>query len=121
MRQARCVPENTFRSRTPQRAARAAASLLLAAGLGAPSFAPASAADPVRIQTSPQPANTTPSGSHTQAQRLSALQGLEDESLAPHKAGEWSDTEVVMVILLLVFLFPIGLIVLIVLLCTDGG
>lgn len=121
MRRVHCVGEVASRSRTLRRAAAAVACLLLAGSLGPPPFAPAGAADPVRVVTSPRSATSTPGESRPQAQRLSALAGIEDETLARHSAGEWSDSEVVMVILLLVFLFPIGLVVLIILLCTDGG
>src|ERR1022692_4602167 len=97
---------------TRKRATTAVASLLLAAGLlGAPAIAPANAADAVCAQQESRSTSTRP-----QTQRLSDLARLEDESLAKHTAGEWSDAEVILTLLLLIFLFPIGLIVLIVLL-----
>jgi hypothetical protein len=46
---------------------------------------------------------------------LDDLAAAEDEKLAEQKAGRWRDGEIVCVVLLLIFLFPIGLIVLVVL------
>lgn len=59
-------------------------------------------------------------GSADQDQLFRDLQSCEDEKLETRAAGEWSDSEVLLVVLLLIFLFPVGVIVLIVLLCTDG-
>jgi hypothetical protein len=48
------------------------------------------------------------------------LEPLEDEALASHEAGsKWSTLQIVIVVLLIIFLLPIGLIVLIVLLIVD--
>ena len=101
---------------------RALACLLLAGLLGSPTaMARADAGDQGRAQLEHRSTGTAPAGTSTQAQRLSDLSKVEDESLAEHAAGEWSNSEVVMVVLLLIFLFPIGLIVLIILLITDGA
>ncbi len=50
---------------------------------------------------------------------FSELAKNEDEGLARHVAGDLSTGEIILVVLLLIFLFPIGLIVLIILLVTD--
>jgi hypothetical protein len=51
---------------------------------------------------------------------LDALEREEDEGLATHRAsGGWAWWEILIVVLLLVFLFPIGLIVLIILLIVK--
>jgi len=90
-----------------------AGTLLLAPGL-------ARAADP--------PATTAVRSASTSARpslapdTFDALARDEDESLAKHRAsGErWTDGEVILVVLLLIFVFPVGLIVLIVLLIVKS-
>ena len=91
-----------------------AGSLLLA-----PSVAWGAPGPPVATTTSSAGTSARPP---LRADMLDALARDEDESLAKHRAsGErWTDGEVILVVLLLIFVFPVGLIVLIVLLIVKS-
>jgi len=92
------------------------ARLALAASLLAPSA--------VQARDGPARATSAPPATARQVQRqdpLDALARHEDRTLERQRAsGEWSTGEIVVVVLLLIFLFPIGLIVLIVLLIMKA-
>jgi hypothetical protein len=68
-----------------------------------------------RAEAAPRPAST-----RSHAALMSDLARVEDEGLTRHRAGgHWERHEIVIVVLLMIFLFPIGLIVLIVLACNK--
>jgi hypothetical protein len=94
---------------------RSLARLALAASLLAPSVAHARN-DRVPPTSAPATARTA-----KVADPLDSLARHEDRSLERQRAsGEWSTGEIVVVVLLLIFLFPIGLIVLIILLIVKA-
>ena len=92
---------------------------LLASGSLAPGVARAASPTALPAATSTEPSRTAPAPKTERDDVLRELESREDESLASHRASGWSTLRWVVVILLLIFLFPIGLIVLIILLIVD--
>jgi hypothetical protein len=90
-----------------------AVALATAALLSGP---PARATDRTEARAAAPAGVATPEVTRT----LDDLASVEDEKLAHAKAGShWTSGEIIVTVLLLIFLFPIGLIVLIVLLIKN--
>lgn len=96
-----------------------AASLLAAPGLARGETAAPAAS---RATATSQASSTKPATPSVAKDDLDEFAQAEDESLADHRASgeEWSTGEIIVVVLLLIFLFPIGLIVLIILLIVKA-
>lgn len=93
--------------------------VLLAAPLAVARAAGPSAPGPARATATGAPRVATARGDAEQEQLFRELTPLEDESLAEHRAGGWSTFRIVVIVLLCIFLLPIGLIVLITCLIVD--